>query len=329
MAPAVGLGGTEMPRRVKRAATKEQRAAARAGLGRLREFVVHPRTSARYADAVLRFFAFLKERRWGFPTSFPQLDLQVAEFVEHLWHSGDPKNFAADLLSGLVHYLPVLRRQLNSGWRLFNAWGRAEMPRRAPPLTLHLVYGLGEVCRAAGWRDTMVLLLLGFHTFARTGELFAARRSHFTLSWSSGEGVWALPLSKSGQRQGAKETLPLSDKWLVRLLHGFLASLAPDELLAAASPAKQRERLAQACVALGVSSEYQWYSLRRGGATHAFQQGLDFGQLALRGRWSDLRTVRIYVNDALARLVELQLSEPARIKVLSAARRLRPGLSRP
>ena len=41
------------------------------------------------------------------------------------------------------------------------------------------------------------------------------------------------------------------------------------------------------------------YSLRRGGATSAFRFGVSFDQLLVRGRWSNQKTARIYLDEAL------------------------------
>ena len=45
---------------------------------------------------------------------------------------------------------------------------------------------------------------------------------------------------------------------------------------------------------------YQWYSLRRGGATHAFRSSNDLSRICFVGRWNSIKTARIYLTDALA-----------------------------
>ena len=51
---------------------------------------------------------------------------------------------------------------------------------------------------------------------------------------------------------------------------------------------------------------FQPYSLRRGGATAYFRATRNMEMALDRGRWSSARVARIYLNDGLAREVELR-----------------------
>ncbi len=50
------------------------------------------------------------------------------------------------------------------------------------------------------------------------------------------------------------------------------------------------------------------YSFRRGGATWHFLSGGKLEETLLRGRWQSFSTVRIYLQDAAATLIQLQIS---------------------
>ena len=52
----------------------------------------------------------------------------------------------------------------------------------------------------------------------------------------------------------------------------------------------------------------QPYSIRRGGATHDYQLYSDAQRTVLRGRWSDVRTARIYVTDGAATIASMQIT---------------------
>ena len=152
--------------------TKEERKAERKALGALRSQVVAPKTESRYLVAVSRFLTFLLSHSKPYPTSFFSLDREVSCFIEELWEDGDPKAYASDL-SGLGHFIPSVKPHLISSWRLHAAWGRSELPARAPPFTVALI-----LCpRPVGVRSGMErhVFVLGFHTFARSGELFSAK----------------------------------------------------------------------------------------------------------------------------------------------------------
>ena len=167
--------------------TKEERKAERKALGALRSQVVAPKTESRYLVAVSRFLTFLLSHSKPYPSNFFSLDREVSCFIEELWEDGDPKAYASDTLSGLGHFIPSVKPHLISSWRLHAAWGRSELPARAPPFTVALIYALAQLAFEAGWKDTAVLFVLGFHTFARSGELFSAKAGDFVLSRGKGD----------------------------------------------------------------------------------------------------------------------------------------------
>ena len=59
---------------------------------------------------------------------------------------------------------------------------------------------------------------------------------------------------------------------------------------------------------LGVDhTRFSPYSIRRGGATAYFRVTRNMEATLDRGRWSNVKAARIYVNDGLAKEVELRL----------------------
>ena len=111
-------------------------------LGSLQSLVVAPRTQERYFQAVSLFLDFLVLHVYPYPTTFLSLDGRVREYIEYLWQNGDSKALASDCLSGLGHYIPQCKRYLAEAWRLHGSWSRAELPARALPFTLMIVYAL-------------------------------------------------------------------------------------------------------------------------------------------------------------------------------------------
>ena len=61
---------------------------------------------------------------------------------------------------------------------------------------------------------------------------------------------------------------------------------------------------------------YQVYSIRRGRATADFHSHGLLDSTAVRGRWADVKTCRIYVNESLALLASL-IMDPALQRSLS------------
>lgn len=273
------------------------------------------------------FLEFLRMRDYSYPTSFLALDGRVCEHIENLWQNGDSKAFVSDCLSGLGHYIPQCKKHLAGAWRLHGSWSRAELPARALPFTPLVVYALAQLAFDKGWNDIAILLLLGFDRFARTGELFNAKRGDFHFDSSLRRAVWSLPLTKSGQRQGVHESLVVEDVWLVHALFNFMRFHAPGDSLRSVSPGLTRQRLKQLFAELHLPEGYQWYSLRRGGATHAFRLSNNLPAICIVGRWNCPKTARIYLADALAQLTELSFSMSVRTRLLRLARKARPSMN--
>eukprot|EP00435_Cladocopium_sp_Y103_P006921 s1363_g2.t1 len=287
MGPVVGPKGDAMPRQqVLGRRGRVERKRDRQALGSLKDLVVAKNTRDRYLEAVSRFLSFLQCHGFSYPTSFSALDGRVCEFIESLWQNGDPKSYASDCLSGLGHFVPQCKRNLVGAWRLHGSWTRAELPARALPFLPVMVYALAQCAFDNRWPDLALLLLLGFDTFARSGELFSAKKGDFTWNAAKTKAIWSLPLTKSGQRVGAQESLVIDDAWLVVALSNYLASLSPGDHLRTASPGLMRSRLKSLLSQLGLSEGYQWYSLRRGGATHAFRITNDLPRVCFIGRSS-------------------------------------------
>jgi hypothetical protein len=313
-----------MPRRqVLARKDASQRKQSRKLIGRLRGTIVAAATESRYHKHVSRFLEFLHRLQYCYPSGVAQLDALASVYVEHLWEEGEPKCWAGDTLSGLGHFFPASKPCLNGSWRLHAAWGRAELPARAMPFTALIVYACAQLAFQWGWADTAVLLCLGFHRFPRSGELFSARVADFQFGPDC-KGVWALPLTKSGQRVGAKESVVIEDPWIGLLIRQYCRDLQPGDLLTKVSPGVQRVRLAQLLEKLKIVGDFRWYSLRRGGATHLFRITNNMALVCQIGRWGNVKTARIYLTDGLAQLTELNLSGAVKQKLLELALQARP-----
>ena len=82
------------------------------------------------------------------------------------------------------------------------------------------------------------------------------------------------------------------------------------------SPAAFRKMFREALDCLHLTQfNFQLYSLRRGGATYDYLANNNIQRTVLRGRWGDLRTARIYIQDGAASITELRLSPQAQNQV--------------
>ena len=115
------------------------------------------------------------------PPLLNRLDDLIADWIQEKFTSGEPLNTIADCLSGLHHFIPMTRKSLPVCWRLFGIWRRHEIPSRAPPITADLILGMSSYHMQCGNFTFGVLILLAFHCFLRTGEIFQLTTGDFWL----------------------------------------------------------------------------------------------------------------------------------------------------
>ena len=98
----------------------------------------------------------------------------------------------------------------------------------------------------------------------------------------------------------------------------YLKLLRGSGPLLVGSPAQFRSLFHRACAELGLNGlQLKPYSLRRGGATHDMLAHGELQRTIHRGRWSDARTARIYINDGLALLAQQSVT-PSSARALDA-----------
>ena len=308
-----------MPKRVLEAATPQARAKQRRTLGTLKALTVQPSTRQRYNKAIDHFLSFLKTNNLQLPHQRSLLDPIVCDYLEHLWSSGAGRAQASDCLAGLQDFDPKIRGQIPGAWRLLKTWVANEIPNRAPPLPEHVLWGMcGWACFNHHY-GFAVSLLAGFYGMLRTGELLGLRRKDFALDQNHRKILVSLGLTKSGKRVGAAESVVYGFDKVVRVLQRWMSLTKPTDTLTP-SPAKWRSLFNSCLEGLDILSfGFRPYSLRRGGATFWFSKHHSLDKLLVDGRWQAAKTARIYINEGLSVLTQINLprSDP----------RLRPYLS--
>ena len=276
---------------------------ARRAIGPLSSAIITKSTQTRYEFAVRWFFAWLRALQQPVPCTLLDFDDQVAQCVEAAWQEGESRSLVGDLLSGLSHFFNPLRSRLPSGWRLWSAWGRLELPARAWPL---LPDQLDAICWvAAQWDliDVAIALWVGFDALLRTAEFVGLRVGQLHFKADLTACFVSLPETKGSARKGAPEGVAVKAPALVRLLAKHCNRLQAGDLVLRRSPTQFRAAFKALVAAVNLHGEYKPYSIRRGGATAWFRRSGSIDDTTDRGRWANARTCRIYVNTALADLI--------------------------
>ena len=296
---------------VSRGARKRQRH----GSGKLSDQVVSSKQAVIYHRLVRHFFMWLQAMQFQIGSSVTDFDLQVVSFIEYEWHEGGSRSDIGCLLSGLHHFIPALRGSLRGSWCLHTAWGKIEMPQRATPIPKAIVRGLAALAWRWGYWDVCLVILLQFEVFLRTGEVAGILRHQFTISQGGLRAVLALPHTKGSARSGASESVVLDDAWLIRKLSCYLSNFRPGDRMLQRSIQHLRKIWKALVEAAGLDpAQIRMYGLRRGGATEHFLQCGRLDLTMLKGRWATPRVARIYINEGLTALNDMQLTSEDKLR---------------
>ena len=292
---------------IKLGRSKEERKKVRKSLGTLKSLTVQPRTKARYTESLQLFFSYLERENLVLPKKRDKLDDLCSDYIEYLWSEGEGRAMANTFLAAIQDHDPKVKGWLPSSWRLLKTWSTNEPPNRAPPMTESVLRAL------TGWafmHDHFkfgVSLLVAFHGLLRTGELLGLQCFQIHMSSPTQPAVISLGLTKSGKRQGAAESITISELPVLKFLWRWKCSAKPLDFLTD-KPHVWRQMFSDALSALKLSEwEFRPYSLRRGGATfYAIKTG-SLDRVLLLGRWTAIKTAKIYINSGLAMQAELEI----------------------
>ena len=273
-------------------------------MGSLKSLTVQPRTRSRYDKGLEDFFSYLKREGLVLPKRREFMDDLCSDYLEFLWSEGEGRATASNFLAALQDFDPKLRGMLPSSWRLMKTWATHAVPHRAPPMTESVLRAM------VGWSffhekyKFGISLLVGFFGLLRTGELLGLQSFQVQMVSPTQPAVVSLGLTKSGKRQGAAESVTISELPVLKLLWKWkqVAEFLTEK------PHIWRAQFSECISALKLSSwEFRPYSLRRGGATFFAVKTGSLDRVLLLGRWTALKTAKIYINAGLAMQAELQI----------------------
>ena len=274
--------------------------------GKLSDLLVTPKIRDRYNLGLLFVFGFWRTHDLV-PQTLAAVDPSFESFSEACWAEGEPYSLVSDALAGLQFFLPSVRKHVHRSWKLLRVWHRQEPANRAVPFSPLLLLGFAGLCVALHNVEAAAFLLVGFDTFARSGELFAIQKAHVTFA--KGKAIIRLPVTKTTVRKGAAEMLIVESSIAVHYLAVALAEKPDFAPLLSMSPQRFRVLFALLKDFFNVDDNLSLYSLRRGGATWDFLRHGSMERTLLRGRWQSTSSARIYLQDAVAAVSLLKLTE--------------------
>ena len=295
--------------------TKADRRAVRKQVGKLESQIVGSNTRGRYAEAFAAFCRFARVNLKELASDVSKMDNILAAYIEFMWEDGEPKSFANYAVASVQFHIPAAKRHLPFSWKLVATWNKLELPARVTPLTPSMAMAFAGLFYEWRWVSTGHMVMVAFSCFLRTGEMFQLRRRDVVLPTKKGQaGVLFLQDTKGGQRKHIQwEKVTVYEQVALDCLSALCKNKQAGELLLDISVYRFRAIWRDAVEALRLTHlRVQPYSIRRGGATSAYRQGMSFEELMSRGRWQHLATARIYLDEGLQEASAIQLPPATR-----------------
>ena len=270
----------------------------------LLDATVLPATRDRYSAAVQRFLRFV--RGYGEPvTTASDLDYWLAFYAHTGYTTGQPTISAFRLaLFGVEYFLPEVR-PLPLARRCALGWSRIRPPTPAAPFPRSLAWACAALACLDGSPGVGVAIVVGFDCLLRISETALLPESAVVDTRGQadpvGQGVSIfLASTKTGRRQavmaGDPRVADLLVRWTARVRVAFPvvgAHVFPSiDVL--------RRGLGRSLRAFGDLDAhglpFTWHSLRHGGASRAYLEGMSAADIGLRGRWAVGGSVEHYVQ---------------------------------
>ena len=228
----------------------------------------------------------------------------MLQFFEHLADNPElgGRQRAVNTRAAVLLFLPNARWSLNYSLRALKGWSRRTPPKQRPPIPGELVILLIDYFRRARSRELEWVTRACFEGYLRLSEALGAKAGDFDVSNTNG--VLALPKSKTGLNQ----SIVIHDGEWLSLTKSLLRSKPKDVPLVNIRPEAFRKALESALSDLGAASaHFTPHSLRHGGATWDYLQGVPIADIVVRGRWTQAKTASRYIQQGRAALIKLDL----------------------
>lgn len=314
-----------MPRLVKASNSKAERRSERKKIGKLQNQVVLPVTVDRYEAIFQQFLSHSGFAKSYFQEHVQEIDGNLSEFIEFLWKDGEPKSYANYAAASVQFFIPEAKRRLVNAWRLISTWNKIEIPVRATPISPEILLGFSGLFQKWKYSRVAQMLLVGYSAFLRTGEMFRVRVEDVVLPRTAHQAaVIFLQDTKTSQRHQKQmqwEKVLIKEKLALDALRQLCRQRGRKEFLMDVTVHQFRKLWAEAVSYFQLQNQkIQPYSIRRGGATSAYRLGTTFEELMQQGRWANVATARIYLDEAIQELNTLSLSSTSRRLLRQASR---------
>ena len=252
-------------------------------------------------------------------------DEALARFVQYCHDSSRPIWIARHAILGAQTFYRGLKGQLTRSWNAIRSWQFETPLASRVPLPLEVLHAMfaSALSLASSYPHAAhllisfaVLIRVGFFALLRPGELLKLRVGDILFpSVMEGAGIAVLAIRDAKNRlyMGRYQFATLKDFPTVQWLRWLCKHLPSTCKLWPSSGVKFRNIFNWVVSSLDLQRfRFSPAGLRSGGTTHCFLSGVSVDNLKFAGRWATERTLNVYIQEAMAQLIWISLTEDER-----------------
>eukprot|EP00899_Mesostigma_viride_P015231 jgi/Mesvir1/23709/Mv25769-RA.1 len=269
------------------------------GRQELLESTVLPATLRSYHRAVIAYLL------WAEPYGAVPPEEAESVFCEWLVSvyedgGGAGRSMCMRALCGLQLYYPSQVQGWREARRLLYGWQRRVQTHSPNPVPWELLYLVVQILRWQGAPMAAAVCVITFQQYLRIGEAFKLRVGDVALRGDrrlGQRGLGALLLRDPKTAKGGAQAVVVQDPLSLYVLERLCAGREPEEpLFGSLNYSQFSRRWHAAWDVLGLRGMFPPYSMRHGGATYDYLQGVSLPDIQKRGRWRQFKSVDHYVG---------------------------------
>lgn len=287
-------------------------------------FAVYPLISNTLKGETIRKYGAAYERFRLSHASLTTLDPTAVDKLLALYinqtYLSDPSPRARTECSYLLSMLYIaasqLKPHLNLSRRSIVGWSRTTKRHPSTPLSPQMAYAFARHLLNDGSCDSACILLLSFAGFLRASEALNLTWADVTLPGDcrlAGYPPHTCGLNvvdaKTATEVGERQFVAIHCARTAKLLRAISRGQKPGHLISnLLSYSTYLRDIKRAAAHYGFQdAKFTPHSARVGAATHAFISGVSVDDIAVRGRWRSVSSVRYYVTNGRAWLASTRI----------------------
>ena len=259
-------------------------------------FSVSKPTLSKYNDALRLFLRWCRSGdRDAF--TYDELDRLLLIFFDSEFlklPTRGNRQFCVNVRSAVLLYLPNAKSHLNASQRALVGWDRAVPSNQTPPMPLCVCMHLALDMARCGDFECSLIVLLCFFGYLRISECLNLLWEDITFPAPQQPGGVRLRQTKTGKNQSVLIHRPFIWDIFRRFQSRFQrGSASPFSLTRQQFSGKLHHHL----VSLGLTGlGLTTHSMRHGGATYDFMQGVPVADIIEKGRWKSQLSASRYLQ---------------------------------